>query len=76
MGVVHDGLECLAAIERERPDVITLDVNMPGLDGIATLEAILDRDPTIRVLMVSAETQIGASTTVGALELGAADFVP
>lgn len=58
-----------------KPDVITLDVEMPVMDGLEALEIIMREIPT-PVVMLSALTQEGASTTLQALEMGAVDFVP
>ena len=57
-----------------KPDVMTLDVKMPGEDGIAFLTGLMSADP-LPVIMVSAFTQAGAKTTLSALEKGAVDFV-
>ncbi len=73
--VARDGR---AAVEKARalqPDVITMDVEMPVMDGLAALQAIIGERP-IPVVMLSALTQEGAATTIEALELGAVDFVP
>jgi two-component system, chemotaxis family, protein-glutamate methylesterase/glutaminase len=67
----QDGLEQARAL---RPDVITLDVEMPVLDGLATLAAIMKEQPT-PVVMLSSLTAAGADTTMRALHLGAVDFV-
>ncbi|MCM8801413.1 MAG: chemotaxis response regulator protein-glutamate methylesterase [Candidatus Omnitrophica bacterium] len=69
-----DGQEALEKVSQYRPDVVTLDVNLPLLNGIEVLEEIMKRHPT-RVIMLSAYTQPGASATIKALELGAVDFV-
>lgn len=58
-----------------KPDVITLDVEMPVMDGLQALEIIMKEIPT-PVVMLSALTQEGAATTLQALEIGAVDFVP
>ncbi|MGE5594365.1 MAG: protein-glutamate methylesterase/protein-glutamine glutaminase [Betaproteobacteria bacterium] len=66
-----------AAVEKARalqPDVITMDVEMPVMDGLAALRAIMSERP-VPVVMLSALTQEGAATTIEALELGAVDFV-
>lgn len=57
-----------------KPDVVTLDMNLPLLDGISVLEKIMVVQPT-RVIMVSAHTKEGAEATIRALELGAVDFI-
>ncbi|MBN1584543.1 MAG: response regulator, partial [Anaerolineae bacterium] len=71
----HDGLEALEKIATLKPDVVTLDVEMPHLDGLSTLKRIMAECPT-PVVMLSALTQRGAQTTIRALMLGAIDFVP
>ncbi len=74
VGVARDGVEALERIATLRPDVVTLDVEMPRLDGIETLRRIMDECPT-PVVMVSSHTRQGADATIRALELGAVDFV-
>ena len=65
----------LRKIQKFDPDVVTLDVEMPMVDGIATLSTIMRTAPR-PVIMLSAVTQSGAAKTVEALELGAVDFIP
>ena len=69
------GDEMLAAVKsaEEAPDVVLLDVMMPGLDGIATLRALKTAKPESQVIMLSGRNQ--ASTIVEAVRLGAADFL-
>ncbi len=69
-----DGKEALEKMLALSPDVVTLDVNLPLLDGISVLEEIMQNHPT-RVIMLSAYTRAGTSTTIRALELGALDFI-
>ncbi|MCS7002876.1 MAG: response regulator, partial [Dehalococcoidia bacterium] len=71
----RDGVEALAKLEKHRPDVITLDVEMPRMDGLTTLSRIMAEHPA-PVIMLSALTSEGSETTIRALELGAFDFVP
>ncbi|HZW03313.1 MAG TPA: chemotaxis response regulator protein-glutamate methylesterase [Anaerolineaceae bacterium] len=75
IGLARDGQEALELIPRLNPDVITLDVEMPHLDGIATLRQIMASFPR-PVIMLSSLTQEGAVETIQALTLGAVDFVP
>jgi two-component system chemotaxis response regulator CheB len=74
VGDAADGPHALEIIARLRPDVVTLDVNMPGMDGLTVLRRVMQETPT-PVLMVSAVTQDGGAVTLQALELGAVDFV-
>jgi two-component system chemotaxis response regulator CheB len=73
-GVARDGQEALEAIPRLRPDVVTLDVEMPRMDGLTTLRAIMSHMPC-PVIMLSSLTVEGARETVMALVWGAVDFV-
>ena len=73
-GTACDGRQALLQLERLKPDVITLDVQMPNMDGLATLDAILASNP-VPVVMVSSLTQLGANTTLEALDRGALDYV-
>lgn len=74
VGYARDGKEALDKIQRFKPDVVTMDVEMPGLDGLETLEKLMCLQPT-PVVMLSAVTTEGAQATIRALELGALDFV-
>jgi two-component system, chemotaxis family, protein-glutamate methylesterase/glutaminase len=71
----RDGLEALEQLETFRPNVITLDVNMPQMDGLTCLDRIMVQRPC-PVVMVSAVTAEGADAALEALRLGAVDFVP
>ncbi|MEO7762233.1 MAG: chemotaxis-specific protein-glutamate methyltransferase CheB [Casimicrobiaceae bacterium] len=73
--IARNGLEALAQLESFRPDVITLDVQMPQMDGLECLDRIMIERPC-PVVMVSSLTAAGASATLEALRLGAVDFVP
>ena len=73
IGSARDGKEAIEKIRTLKPDVITLDVVMPEMDGLAVLEQIMAWQPT-PVVMLSALTSEGAETTIRALELGAVDF--
>lgn len=70
----RDGREALARLSEVQPDVVTLDVHMPHLDGLATLDRIMLERPC-PVVMVSSLTLEGAEATLEALRLGAVDFV-
>ena len=73
-GTARNGVEALERIAELHPDVVTLDVEMPVMDGLTALERIL-AGPRTPVVMLSARTQVGSETTLRALELGAFDFV-
>jgi two-component system chemotaxis response regulator CheB len=73
--VARSGLEALAQLEAFAPHVITLDVQMPQMDGLQCLDRIMVQRPC-PVVMVSAVTAAGAEATLEALRLGAVDFVP
>jgi two-component system, chemotaxis family, protein-glutamate methylesterase/glutaminase len=74
VAVARDGAEALARLADYQPDVITLDVNMPGMDGLACLDRIMVQRPC-PVVMVSSLTAAGADVTLSALQLGAVDFI-
>lgn len=71
----RDGLEALEQNRAFAPDVITLDLNMPRLDGLACLDQLMVERPC-PVVMVSSHTEAGAEATLKGLQLGAVDFVP
>jgi two-component system chemotaxis response regulator CheB len=74
VGTAMDGTFCLKKIEELQPNVITLDLQMPGMNGIDTLKEIMRRNP-LPVIVVSSHSTEGASVTFKALGLGAFDFV-
>ena len=75
IGTAKDGLEGYEMAQKLKPDVITLDIEMPRMDGLTALEKIMKDCPT-SVIMVSSLTTEGAESTIKALELGAVDFIP
>ena len=75
VGFAKNGIEALEQIEKHQPDLVTLDVEMPEMDGISTLRAIRERGWSTRVLMVSRHTAVGAAATTDALMEGAYDFI-
>lgn len=81
IGSVMNGRKAIELIRKERPDIVSLDVEMPEMNGLETLREIrrINRaDPSVRaigVIMLSSFTQKGAETTIAALEQGAFDFI-
>jgi two-component system, chemotaxis family, protein-glutamate methylesterase/glutaminase len=75
VGTAASGGEALEKIPLLDPDVVTLDVEMPGLDGLQTLRAIMNKFPR-PVLMVSSITEKNAEATFDALSAGAFDYIP
>ena len=71
----RDGRDAVALAESLRPDVITMDINMPHVDGLQATELIMSQHPR-PIVIVSSESREGAASTLRALELGAIDFVP
>lgn len=69
-----NGFEALALLDVFKPDVVTLDINMPELDGISTLKRIMIDQP-VPTIMLSSLTQEGAKITFDALRYGAVDFI-
>jgi two-component system chemotaxis response regulator CheB len=74
-GQARDGRDAVTLAESLRPDVITMDINMPHVDGLQATEMIMSQHPR-PIVIVSSESREGASGTLRALELGAIDFVP
>lgn len=75
VGTAPNGQIALAKIPQLNPDVISLDVEMPVMDGLETLRVLRTTYPEIPVIMFSTLTERGATATLEALELGAADYV-
>jgi two-component system chemotaxis response regulator CheB len=75
IGATKYGQEALEKIPQLKPDIVTLDVNLPDINGLVVLERLMKDCPS-RVVMLSAYTQKGAETAMRALELGALDFIP
>ncbi len=75
VGTARDGLEAIEKIASLKPDIVTMDVEMPRMDGIAALRHIMETNP-LPVIMVSSIATEGAKVTLDALDLGAVDFIP
>src|ERR1700726_5258076 len=74
VGQAKDGREAVTLAESLKPDVITMDINMPHVDGLQATAQIMTTNPR-PIVVVSSESKEGASSTLRALELGAIDFV-
>jgi two-component system chemotaxis response regulator CheB len=75
VGTARDGIEAIDKIASLKPDVVTMDVEMPRMDGITALKHIMVKTP-VPIIMVSSLTTEGAKVTLDALDLGAVDFIP
>lgn len=74
IGTARNGKDALNKIKKTNPDVITLDIEMPVMDGLMTLEQIMLQNP-LPVIMISSSTQEGAKKTLQAISMGAIDFI-
>ncbi len=75
VGAASDGLSAIKMVEALDPDVITMDVEMPGMDGVTATRSIMEKFPR-PIIMLSSQTELGNETTIKALEAGAVDFIP
>jgi two-component system chemotaxis response regulator CheB len=75
IGTAQTGVEALERVTTLQPDVVTLDVEMPRMNGLETLKRIMQESPR-PVILVSSLTQEGAHTTLEALDYGAFDYLP
>src|SRR6202171_6022302 len=74
VGHAKDGREAVRLSESLKPDVITMDINMPVMDGLQATAEIMTTNPR-PIVVVSSESREGAASTLRALELGAIEFV-
>jgi two-component system chemotaxis response regulator CheB len=75
VGTAHHGKMALSRIQTLQPDLVTLDIEMPEMDGLEVLEAIHSQKIEVGAIMVSSFTRRGSELTIRALELGAFDFI-
>lgn len=75
IATARDGEEGVEKVRRLKPDLVTMDIEMPRMDGLTALREIMSTNP-VPVMMISSITTEGAQATLEALELGAVDFIP
>lgn len=75
VGTARDGAEGVEKVQLLKPDLVTMDIEMPRMDGLTALREIMQKHP-VPVMMISSITTDGAKATLDALELGAVDFIP
>jgi two-component system chemotaxis response regulator CheB len=75
VATARSGEEAIAKVAQFNPDVITMDVEMPGMGGLEAVRHIVAQEERVPIIMVSSLTRDGAETTFHALELGAVDFI-
>lgn len=75
LDTARDGERAIEKVKQLQPDVVTMDIEMPRMDGLTALQRIMDEDPR-PVLMISSLTKEGADATVKAMEAGAVGFIP
>jgi two-component system chemotaxis response regulator CheB len=75
VGTARDGEDALVKVRALRPDIVTLDIEMPGMDGLASLASIMSEFPRPVVMLSAAGSESDNSLTIRALELGAIEFV-
>lgn len=76
IGTANNGKVAISKIISLKPDLLTLDIEMPEVDGLKVLEFIQEKTPHVGAVMLSTLTQEGSEMTIRALELGAFDFIP
>lgn len=75
VGTARNGEDALEQIDRLKPDLITMDIEMPKMDGITALKQVKEKYPHIEVVMLSSHSKEGSQVTMEALALGALDFI-
>lgn len=76
VGTARDGEEGIQKVHNLKPDIVTMDIEMPRMDGLTALGKIMASDNPVPVMMVSSLTTDGANATLDALDMGAVDFIP
>ena len=74
VGTARDGQDALAKVRTLHPDIVTLDIEMPGLDGLSALQRIMTEMPRPVVMLSAMGSETGNALTIKALELGAVEF--
>jgi two-component system, chemotaxis family, protein-glutamate methylesterase/glutaminase len=75
VGVAHDGRAAVEQVAKLKPDAVTMDIEMPGMNGIEAVRVIRRTNPRMPIVMFSTLTERGASATLDALAAGASDYV-
>ena len=75
VGTAKDGQDAIRQIQDLKPDIATMDIEMPVMDGLTALKIIMEKFP-IPIIMLSSLTEEGAKETLDALDFGAADYIP
>jgi two-component system chemotaxis response regulator CheB len=75
VGVAHNGQVAIAKVDELKPDVVTMDIEMPVMNGVDAVKAIRKTHPRLPIVMFSTLTERGASATMDALAAGASDYV-
>ncbi len=73
--VAKDGEQALTKVQQHQPDVVTMDIEMPGLSGLEAIKRLMKNEP-VPIIVVSSHTEEGALTTFEALAAGAIDYIP
>ncbi|MCD6460389.1 response regulator [bacterium] len=73
VGIANDGFEALTMFKECNPDVITMDINMPNMDGLATMKLIRQMNPNIKIIMLSSMST--KDKVIEALKYGAKNFI-
>jgi two-component system chemotaxis response regulator CheB len=75
IGTAKDGQDAIRQVQDLKPDIVTMDIEMPVMNGLSALKIIMDKYP-VPVIMLSSLTEEGAKETLDALDIGAADYIP